>query len=172
VTLPNRSGTVNTLVNAAHVFAVTTGTPGATLSHDGLSFTWPDVPAGLPDNVLALGQTVLVSGTGAKLAILGAASPSNALGTGVVHYAGGTSSEFTFTLDNYWYAPGPSNDAVATLPYLNGASGKTEHTVYVFYASIPIVPGREVRAVTLPGNGANPPSGRCSGLHVFALAIG
>ncbi|HEY1622456.1 MAG TPA: hypothetical protein VGG16_01530, partial [Streptosporangiaceae bacterium] len=64
VTLPNRSGTVNTLVNAAHVFAVTTGTPGATLSHDGLSFTWPDVPAGLPDNVLALGQTVLVSGTG------------------------------------------------------------------------------------------------------------
>ena len=217
VTLPNRSSTVSPLVNAAHIFAVTTGipveypslaaafnntgisddsavtaadfdgvgnsyslqalaaaglTPGATVSHDGLSFTWPDIPAGQPDNVLALGQTVLTGGTGSKLGFLGASSPSSALGTGVVHYADGTSSEFTFTLDNYWYAPGPANQAVATLPYLNGASGKSSHTVYVFYVSVPVIPGREVRAVTLPRNGANPPSGRSQGLHFFALAVG
>jgi hypothetical protein len=217
VTLPNRSAAVNTLVNAAHIFAVTTGTPagypslaaafnntgisddsdvtaadfdgvgnsyslqalaaagltpGATVSYDGLSFTWPGVPAGQPDNVLALGQTVRVSGTGSRLGFLGASSPSTALGTGVVHYADGTSSEFTFTLDNYFAAPGPANEAVAALPYVNSASGPRDHTVYVFYASVPIVPGREVRAVTLPPNGANPPSGRSQGLHFFALAVG
>jgi beta-galactosidase len=217
VTLPNRSDTVNTLVNAAHIFAVTTGTPvgypslaaafnntgisddsdvtaadfdgvgnsyslqalaaagltpGATVSYDGLSFTWPDVPAGQPDNVLALGQTARVSGTGSKLGFLGASSPSTALGTGVVHYADGTSSQFTFTLDNYFDAPGPADESVATLPYVNSPSGKREHTVYVFYASVPIIPGRQVRAVTLPQNGANPPSGRSQGLHFFALAVG
>ena len=147
-------------------------TPGATVSYDGLSFTWPDVPAGQPDNVLALGQTVPLSGTGSKLGFLGASSPSTVLATGMVHYADGTSSEFTFTLDNYWDAPGVSNDAVATLPYVNGTSGKNDHTVYVFYASVPIIPGREVRAVTLPPNGANPPSGRSQGMHFFALAVG
>jgi beta-galactosidase len=217
VTLPNRSATVNTVVNAAHIFALTTGTPveypslaaafnntgisddsavttedfdgagysysqqalaaagltpGATVSHDGLSFTWPGGPAGQPDNVLALGQTVLFSGTGSRLGILGATSPSATLGTGVVHYADGTSSEFTFTLNDYWYPPGPANEVVATLPYLNRTSGRTEHPVYVFYTSVPIIPGREVRSVTLPRNGANPPAGRCSGMHIFALAVG
>jgi beta-galactosidase len=217
VTLPNRSDTVSTLVNAAHIFAVTAGTlaeypslaaafnntgisddsdmtaadfdgvgnsyslqalgaagltPGATVTYDGLTFSWPDVPAGQPDNVLALGQTVGVSGTGSTLGFLGAASPSTALATGVVHYADGTSSEFTFTLDNYWDAPGVSNEAVATLPYVNSSSGKKDHTVYVFYASVPIIPGREVSAVTLPPNGAYPSSGRSQGLHVFAVAVG
>jgi beta-galactosidase len=217
VTLPNRSGTVNTLVNAAHIFAVTTGTPveypslaaafnnkgisddsdvtaadfdgvgnsyslqalaaagltpGASVSYGGLSFTWPDVAAGQPDNVLALGQTVPLSGTGAVLGFLGASSPSTTLATGVVHYADGTSSEFTFTLDDYWDAPGVSNQAAATLPYVNGTSGKNDHTAYVFYASVPIIPGREVSAVTLPPNGANPPSGRSQGMHFFALAVG
>jgi beta-galactosidase len=147
-------------------------TPGATVSYDGLSFTWPDVPAGQPDNVLALGQTVPLSGTGAMLGFLGASSPSTVLATGVVHYADGTSSEFTFTLDDYWDAPGVSNQAVATLPYVNGTSGKNDHTVYIFYASVPIIPGRQVRAVTLPPNGANPSSGRSQGMHFFALAVG
>jgi hypothetical protein len=99
-----------------------------------------------------------------------------------VHYADGTASEYTFRLDNYWYAPGVENDAVATLPYLNvtsggaGAgpaeSGRNAHTVYVFCASVPIIPGREVSAVTLPPNGANPPAGRKRGMHIFALAVG
>jgi beta-galactosidase len=217
VTLPNRSGTVSTLVNAAHIFAVTTGTlaeypslaaafnntgisddsdvtaadfdgvgnsyslqalaaagltPGATATYGGLSFAWPDIPAGQPDNVLAQGQTVALSGTGSKLGFLGASSPSTALGTGVVHYTDGTSSDFTLTLDNYWDAPGASNGAVATLPYVNSTSGQKDHTVYVFCACVPIIPGREVRAVTLPPNGANPPSGRSQGLHFFALAVG
>ncbi len=222
VTLPNRSDTLNTTVNAAHIFAVTTGTPvpypslaaafnntgispdaavtpadidgadfdgagnsysaqalaaaelapGATVLHDGLSFTWPDVPAGQPDNVIAMGQTIAVRGAGRRLGFLGASSPDTVIGTGVVHYADGTASEYSFRLDNYWSAPGIENDAIATLPYVNATSGRNDHTVYVFYASVAIIPGREVSAVTLPPNGANPPTGRTQGMHIFALGVG
>ncbi|MGZ4666643.1 MAG: glycoside hydrolase family 2 TIM barrel-domain containing protein [Frankiaceae bacterium] len=35
---------------------------GAGVTHDGITFTWPDVPPGQPDNVLAQGQTILLSG--------------------------------------------------------------------------------------------------------------
>ena len=50
------------------------------LTHDGITFTWPDVLAGEPDNVVAMGQTVLVSGSGTTLGFLGA-STSPASGT-------------------------------------------------------------------------------------------
>jgi beta-galactosidase len=154
--------------------------PGATVTQDGLNFTWPNIPAGQPDNVIALGQTVGVSGTGTRLGFLGASSPSTALGTGLVHYADGTASEFTVRLDNYFAAPGIENNAVATLSYLNdsnpasngGTAGQRQQTVYVFYASVPIIPGRQVTAVTLPPNGANPSGGRSQGMHIFALAVG
>jgi beta-galactosidase len=155
-------------------------TQGAAVVHDGLRFTWPDVPAGQPDNVIAMGQSIRVSGTGTRLGFLGASSPATVQGTGTVHYADGTTSDYTFTLDNYWNAPGPGNDTIATLPYVNdsdpasngGVAGRRDHTVYVFFASVPIIPDREVRAVTLPPDGANPPSGRTQGMHIFALAVG
>jgi beta-galactosidase len=218
VTLPNRSDTLNTTVNAAHIFAVTTGTPvpylsltaafnnigisddsavtaadfdgagysysaqalaaaglapAATVVHQGLSFTWPDAQAGQPDNVLAMGQTIAVRGAGSRLGFLGASSPNTVIGTGIVHYADGTASEYSFRLDDYWYAAGIENDAIASLPYVNRAeSGRYEHAVSVFYASVPIIPGREVSAVTLPPNGANPTAGRTQGMHIFALAVG
>lgn len=89
-------------------------------------------------------------------------------------------SDYTFTLDNYFAAPDPENDAIATLSYVNdsnraskgGVVGRSQHTVYVFDASVPIIPGREVAAVTLPPNSANPPTGRQQGMHIFALAVG
>ena len=44
--------------------------PGAVITHDRLTFTWPDVPAGQPDNVVAAGQTILLSGSGTTLGFL------------------------------------------------------------------------------------------------------
>jgi hypothetical protein len=149
------------------------------VARNGLRFAWPNVPAGKPDKVIAMRQTIRVSGTGTRLGFLGASSPSNALGTGIVHYADGTASDCTFTLDNYFAALGPENDAIATLSYVNDSNrasnvrvvGRSHHAVYVFYASVPIIPGREVTAVTLPPNGANPPTGRRQGMRIFALAV-
>ena len=154
--------------------------PGAKVTHDGITFTWPDVAAGQPDNVIALGQTIGVSGSGTKLGFLGASSAASVTGDGLVTYTDGSTSTFTVTIDNYFNPPGVENAAVTTLPYINdsnpatngGTAGKRNQTVYVFYASVPIVPGRTVRSVTLPPNGSAPASGRNYGMHVFALGIG
>jgi beta-galactosidase len=155
--------------------------PGATVTHDGLTFTWPDTQPGQPDNVVAEGQTILLSGSGTTLGILGAGSPSAESGPGTVYYTDGSTSTFSVTLDNYFDAS-TGNDTIATLPYCNdsnavtagdnGAAGQREQTVYVFYTSAPLTAGKPVQAVTLPTGGTVPASGRISGIHVFALAIG
>ncbi len=154
--------------------------PGAAVTHNGIAFTWPNLAAGQPDNVVAAGQTILISGTGSTLGFLGAGSPANEGGTGTVHYTDGSTSSYSATLDNYFAAPGPENDSVATLPYINdsnpasngGVAGRRNQTVYVMYVGVPITPGKTVRAVTLPAGGSIPPGGRITGIHVFALAIG
>jgi beta-galactosidase len=154
--------------------------PGTTIAHDGISFTWPDIPAGQLDNVVAEGQPILVSGSGNTLGFLGSSSPNNEGGAGTIYYSDGTTSDFTVTLDNYFNAPGPGNDIIATLPYINdtnpatngGVAGKRNRTVYVFYAGVPITPGKTVQAVSLPTGGSIPASGRITGMHIFATGVG
>ncbi len=155
--------------------------PGAAVTHDGITFTWPDVPPGQPDNVVAQGQTILLSGSGTTLGFLGAGSPGDESGTGTVYYTDGSTSSFTITLDNYFDKPGTGNDIIATLPYINdsnpatagGTGGKRNQTVYVFCTSAAITAGKTVRAVTLPAGGTIPAAGgRIAGIHVFALGAG
>jgi beta-galactosidase len=142
--------------------------PGAVLTHDGLTFTWPDVPAGQPDNVVATGQTILLSGSGTTLGFLGAAGSDGQSGPGTVFYTDGTTSKFQLALASYLGPPGPGNDIVAVLPYVNSPAGRSEHTAYVFYAGVPITPNKTVQAVTLPDQGSVSPSG----MHIFAVGIG
>ena len=154
--------------------------PGATVVHDGITFTWPDVQPGQPDNVVAQGQTILLSGSGTTLGVLGAGSPSES-GSGTVHYTDGTTSSFSITLDDYFDAP-VTDDAIAELPYINdtdpatagdgGQPGQRNQTAYIFYTSAPLTAGKTVQAITLPSGGTVPASGRISGMHIFALAIG
>jgi len=152
--------------------------PGAVLTHNGITFTWPDVPAGQLDNVVAMGQTVLLSGSGTTLGFIGAGTPGDASGSGTVYYTDGSTRSFQVTLDNYLDGPGLENDIIAVLPYLNetnppgGTAGKVDQAIYVFYAGVPITAGKTVQAVTLPSGGSIPASGPISGLHIFALGIG
>jgi beta-galactosidase len=155
-------------------------TPGATITRDGLTFTWPDAQPGQPDNVVAEGQTILLSGSGTTLGIIGAGSPSES-GSGTVYYTDGTASSFSITLDNY-FDPPKDNDVIATLSYINdtnpatagdnGQPGQRAQTVHVFYTSAPITEGKTVQGIELPSGGTIPASGRISGMHIFALAIG
>jgi beta-galactosidase len=156
-------------------------TPGATITHDGLTFTWPDVEPGQPGNVVAEGQTILLSGSGTTLGVIGAGSPSSESGSGTIYYTDGTTSSFTITLDNY-FDSSTGNDVIATLPYINdtnpatagdnGQPGQRDQTVYVFHTSAPITEGKTVQGIELPTGGTIPASGRISGMHIFALAIG
>jgi beta-galactosidase len=143
--------------------------PGAVITHDRLTFTWPDVPAGQSDNVVAAGQTILLSGSGTTLGFLGAASSDGHSGSGTVYYTDGSTSKFQLTLASYLGPPTPGNGIAAVLPYINGGpAGQSEQTAYVFYAGVPITPAKTVQAVTLPRQGSAPPGG----MHIFAVGIG
>jgi hypothetical protein len=153
--------------------------PGATVQRGGVPFTWPSVPAGTPDNVVAQGQTIAVSGSGATLGVLGASASGSNTGSGTVHYVDGSASTFEITLPDY-FNPSSGAQVAASMTYCNdsnpatngGKPGRRDQQVGIYYAVAPIAPGKAVRAVTLPAGGSIPSSGRIIGMHVFAIAVG
>ncbi len=148
--------------------------PGAAVSAGGLGFTWPDVPSAQPDNTMAEGQIIRVSGSGSELGFLAAANNSAESGTGTVYYTDGATSTYTLDVGNFWYASGqsgnPTNDQIASVNYANYPTGSSGHTVYVFEQSVPIDSGKTVEAVALPPLGSV--AGYNPALHVFAIAVG
>ena len=152
-------------------------TPGATVS----GLTWPVVPAGLPDNAMASGQTVSVAGvSGATvLAFLGSATNGPSTGTVTLHYATGSDQTQPLTLSDWTLnggtvAPSTGNQIVATLPYRNWTGASTEvaftpqparnpETTYVFLATVLLDSSRTLVSVTLPGTVNN------GHMHIFAI---
>ena len=150
-------------------------TPGATFTHDGLTFTWPDVKPGSPDNVVAGGvaggQTILVSGTGHTLGLIGAGDYGSPTGTATVTYTDGTSESHSVSFADWWANAATGGDVLTTLPYLNNSSGRLNQQVSLYYAPIPLRAGKTVQSVTLPdiSDGANAGT---AAMHIFAIAIG
>jgi beta-galactosidase GanA len=159
---------------SAEGLAGTGVTPGSTVSAGGLSFTWPDVAAAQPDNTMAQGQIVSLSGSGSSLGFLAAANNSALAGTGTVFYTDGTSATFTLDVGNFYYAAGdsgnPDNTVAVSDPTLDYPTGPQSHTSYVFEQSVAIDPSKTVEAVQLPALGDV--SGYNPALHVFGIAIG
>jgi beta-galactosidase GanA len=149
-------------------------TPGAAFTAGGLNFTWPDAPPAEPDNTMAEGQTIAVSGSGSTLGFVAAANNSAESGTGTIYYTDGTSQAFTLSAGNFWYAAGasgnPSSTQVAGVNYANYPTGSSGHEVFVFEQSVPLAAGKTIEAVTLPSLGDV--AGYNPALHVFALAVG
>jgi hypothetical protein len=149
-------------------------TPGASVSADGLSFTWPTAAPAAPDNTMAQGQIVALSGSGTKLGFLSASNNSSLTGTGTVYYTDGSTSTYTLGVGNFWYPSGqngnPDNVQVAAVNYANYPTGSSGHQVYVFEQSVPLTPGKAVAAVQLPSLGTV--DGYNAAMHVFALAVG
>ncbi len=143
--------------------------PGQSLLHDGLTITWPDVAPGDPDNVVADGQTIALTGTGTVLGVVGASAYGSTSGTFTVNYADGTASTATVTFAD-WIdtSAAAGTDLLATTAGWN-PGGTTP--VSLSYAAVPITPGQQVVSVTLPTVGASVGQG-ISSMHVFSLAIG
>ena len=140
-------------------------TPGATVVHDGIAFTWPDVPPGTPDNVVARGQTIALSGRGTTLAFLGAEA-GQVEGTVTVHYADGTTQTASLGFPN-WCCLDPTAfgaEIALETTYRHTQQGPANFGIAyrVFFNQVRIDPDREVVAVTLPD---------ASAIHVFAMAI-
>ncbi len=147
-------------------------TPGATFSHDGLSFTWPNAAPGTPDNVVASGQTIAVSGSGATLGLLGTGDYGTATGTGTITYTDGTQQPFTLSFPD-WYANAASDggDVLDTFPYHNTQTGKGANKVSLYYESIPLQAGKQVEFVTLPNVSSGVATNQTA-MHIFAVSIG
>lgn len=151
--------------------------PGATVASGGLTYTWPNVAAGQPDNVMAGGQTIPVSApAGAtKIGFLGSAvnaGTAGASGTATVTYTDGTTSSATLGM-SYWTlaagggSPQFGNVIVATTPYRNYQDGSSQRvTTYVFAETIPVNSSKTVASVTLPATVAN------GSIGVFAISAG
>jgi hypothetical protein len=147
--------------------------PGSTVTHAGLTFSWPGAAPGQPDNVVAAGQAILASGAGSTLGFLVTGTYGTAGGSGAVLYADGTSQSFTLAAPD-WYATPPSGSDVAIqLPYRNApGNSQDQHQVNVFYAGVELTAGKTVQAVVLPDVSPAPPAAGSAALHVFAMAIG
>jgi polygalacturonase len=129
--------------------------PGSTVTHDGVTFSWPSA---MPDNVTTDAQSVTLTGSGTRLAVLGAATWARQAGTFTVTYTDGTTSAVVIALPDWW-APG-TRDAGAPVATVSSNAG---HPVGVYYAAADLAAGRTPATVTLP---ANPK------LHLFAIALG
>jgi beta-glucosidase len=150
---------------SAQALAAVGLTPGAVVTHDGASFTWPNAAPGQPNNVVAAGQTIMYSGAGDTLGILGAATFGTQSGTGTITYTDGTTQSFNLSFAD-WYAntPATGDELLATTSNWHRPSSSTQgdHAVSVYYTSVALNPAKAIQAITLPTN---------SKLHVFALGL-
>lgn len=150
---------------SAQALARAGATAGATISANGLSFTWPSAAAGTNDNVSAAGQEITFSGQGSALGFLGAEA-GFASGTVTVAYTDGTTSSGQLGFPNWCCTPTDAYGAKTafTTDHRNTPTGPGNFgTGYgVFTNTVPLTPGKTIRSVTLPSAAA---------IHVFALAV-
>jgi hypothetical protein len=161
-------------------------TPGGTLTHDGLAFAMPAVPAGQADNALASGQIVGVQGRGTALAFVGASEGAATSGSGTIYYADGTTQPYTLSLGDFFFmdALPPGNEIAVRFPYVNSAGGgcfegkaygtRCTHEVGLYYAAVSLDPSKSVAGVALPNvsGTVGTPSARVNAMHLFALTVG
>jgi alpha-galactosidase len=128
-------------------------TPGTTITTNGATFTWPNVPSGSLDNVAGGGVTVKLSGQGSKLAFLGAEA-GFVTDTVTVHYTDGTTSTGSLGFPN-WCCTDPTAYGAQVAFYglhRDTQSGPANFGIHyqVFYNAIPITSTKTIAAVTLP----------------------
>ncbi|MGY0057210.1 CARDB domain-containing protein [Streptomyces sp. LZ34] len=141
-------------------------TPGAAVTSDGTAFTWPDTQPGNKDNVVASGQTVLLSGSGSRLAFLGTSTWGEGKGEGAVVYADGTRQAFSVAVPD-WY--GANGSAAVVVPYRHISTGRDDTPVSLYVFGVEIQ-DKEVRAVVLPKVSDGLQSG-VPALHIFAMTV-
>jgi len=143
--------------------------PGAVLPHDAIRLTWPDVRPGQPDNVLADGQAIALSGSGTTLGVVAASTGGDTSGTLTVTYTDGSTASSAIKVAN-WVDTG--GGPLATAGGWNSATGGAGTLpVSLSYLSVPLDPAKTVASVTLPSVGTA--LGHTTpALHVFDLAIG
>jgi hypothetical protein len=158
---------------SAQALAAAGITPGGTVTAGGVTFTWPGAAAGQPDNVVASGQTIAVSGSGSTLGFLGTADNGVASGTGTIYCTDGSTQPYTIGFQNWIDATPVDGDAlVATTAYENRTTTGHVYAPSLFAASVPLPAGKTVAFVTLPDVSGPAVSQGTTSMHIFAVGIG
>ena len=121
-------------------------TPGGTVTIEGTRFTWPNVPAGTPDNVVdrrvrpsISAAAERISGSSAQARTAPRAGPSRST-TGMAAASRSTSTWPTGTPN----APAVGNQLVTTTSSWNFQSNSLgPHPVSVYFASVPLEHGQD-----------------------------
>lgn len=149
--------------------------PGATVTVNGISYVWPNVPTATYDNITASGQTIKLPDAKAgasQLTFLGSSTNGPSEGTITITYTDGTTqmAQLGFsdwTLNAGSASPSYNNVIACQIPYRNSSSGTPDQTVTYVFASAPIQldSSKQVASITLPS------SVNQGTLHIFTLAI-
>ena len=146
---------------SANALAAAGLTPGATVTAGGVSYTWPDAPAGQPDSIESAGQTIPVSfppGT-TSIGLLGSAidaGSGGATGTLTVTYTDGSTQQIPVAFSDWTLGAGaysvlPSDTIVSKTPYRDLIDGTSQPVpTYVYATSAALQAGQTVASVTLP----------------------
>jgi hypothetical protein len=146
-------------------------TPGATITINGIPFSWPQTGDGIADNVIANGQVIPLATSATTIAFLGSSTEGPSSGTGTFTYTDGSTQPFTLAFSDWALGGGSNtllanNTIVATLPYRNfSQQGRENLTVYVFYTALALQPGKTLASVTLPSNSGP------GALHILAIGV-
>ncbi|WP_037913979.1 glycoside hydrolase family 3 C-terminal domain-containing protein [Actinacidiphila yeochonensis] len=148
-------------------------TPGQSTVHDGVSFPWPaSAGTGAPDNVVAGGQAIDITGSGSKLGFVGASAFGATSGTGTVVYTDGTTQSYSLAIADWWSgSASQGSDIAASLSYLNNSGGQQNQTVHIYAATVNLLPGKTVKAITLPNVSQGVVDHQVA-MHLFSIAIG
>jgi beta-glucosidase len=146
-------------------------TPGSPLVHDTLTFAWPNAQAGQPDNVVAAGQTIEVSGSGSTLGFLGTSAWGPVTGTGTITYTDGSTQPFTLGFGDWANGTPPTGGDVAIrTAYGNQPGNATTWQATIDYFPVTLDPSKTVKWITLPQGNAQPQPGTPP-MHIFAVSI-
>jgi hypothetical protein len=142
----------------------------------GITYTWPDIAPGKPDNVSAGGQTIPIAApAGAtKLGFLGSAynaGTDGSSGTATITYTDGSTSTADLGFSDWTLSAGNGtpnfgNVIVGTTPYRNHTTGKDNVKTYVFAQTLPLTSGKTIKSVTLPSSLSQ------GAIGIFAIAAG
>lgn len=136
--------------------------PGATITQHGLTFTWPDVPPGQPDNVVPAGQVIALPPGTTRVALL--ALSLNAASSGQATYLYANSAEPADVTVSFWRAtvPDDDNELVAQATTYHGTAQVGTGSVFYVPVPVPKTTAQPV-AIVLPSN---------THMHIFAMATG
>jgi len=141
--------------------------PGALVTLNDTTLTWPNVPSGQPDNVVADGQSVSVTGSGNGLTFALAGNNGATSGTGTITYTDGSTQSYSLSVPD-WYTGATDTVALQTADW-NTPDGTQSAPVKIYAETVALNSAKTLASVTLPAVSAGGPG--VAAMHVFSLGV-